>query len=778
LRKVATSLGLIGFFMDRLREYSERIDTTVRTGTDPGEAPRRQQRRRDPLSAQTGERQAPRRRLTTRPVPLPWGRRHMRDGTSRERPMRLATTERLVGLLLAVLTLVVFLPAVGHDFVCFDDGVYVSENPQVLAGLTSPSLRWAFSTLHAGYYQPMTWLSLQGDAQLFGVQPWGFHLGNVLWHAANVVLVFAVFRRLTGAAGRSAAVAGLFAVHPLHVESVAWVTERKDVLSLFFALLAIAAYAAWTERGGAGRYLAVLASFALSLLAKPMLVTLPFVLLLLDFWPLRRFENADGRMEGDRKSAICNLQSAILEKLPLFALALGMAALTIQAHKQVGGLVPLERLPLGVRLANAVVACAWYLGKTFWPVGLAPFYPYPIQGLSAWQVALCALLLVVISALALASLRRRPYLAVGWLWFLGALVPVLGLVQAGDQAVADRFTYFPHLGLFLMVVWGLADVPLPRALAPGALRAGVTVAACFALAACTWRQVGYWRDSVTVLQHALRVSEDNPMAHDALGNALARQGRLEAACGHFAEAVRLDPGSPKARVNFGQALLLLGRREEAVVQYREALRLFPGGAPVHFQQGVALYQLGRTQEAIDQFAEAARLDPARTLAHFNLGVLLAEQGDSAGAVLHFRRVLDLDPDSGPTVHAHLGRQFLRTGRPQEAVEEYRAALKLEPDSAALAYPLGRALARCARWEEAEEAFRHAIRLQPQVVHGHCALAHVLASRGQREAVGAEYREAFQLDPHWPRTLGEEAWALATNPDAKRRDGPFAVELAE
>jgi tetratricopeptide (TPR) repeat protein len=677
--------------------------------------------------------------------------------------MRPRAPEWFIGLLLAVLTVAVFAPAVGHDFVSFDDDLYVSDNAHVLSGLTWPGLRWAWTTLHAGYYQPVTWLSFQLDAQLFGPRPWGFHLSNVLWHAANVVLLFVVLRRLTGAPGRSAAVAALFAVHPLHVESVAWVTERKDVLSTFFALLAIWAYSGYIARPGVVRYLTVLAAFAFGLLAKPMVVTLPFVLLLLDFWPGRRAGAGPVRL--------------VVEKLPLFAMAAGMAALTVYAHSQVGGLVPAERLPLGARLANAVVAYVWYLGKTFWPAGLAPFYPHPGETLPGWQVAGSALLLLTITVLALGEARRRPYLPVGWLWFLGTLVPVIGLVQAGEQAVADRFSYYPHVGLFLLIVWGAAEL-LARRTWPQALPGALAAAVCLGLAVCTWRQLGYWTDSVTVLEHALRVAEDNPVAHNTLGTALARQRRLGEAAHHFSEAVRLDPDSPKARLNLGQVLLVLGKPAEAVPHYRAALRLYPGVPTAHFQLGVALVRLGQTRAAIEQFAEAARLDPAMTYAHYNLGLLRAEQGDAAGAIRHFRAVLDLDPGYTPTPHSHLGKLYTQAGRLEEAVAEYRAAQRLQPENPESSYQLGRALARRQKWAEAEAAFRHAVALRPEVVHGHCALARALSRQGRDQAAREEYRAAFRLDPNWPRAAAAEAWALATDPDSKRRDGRFAEELAE
>ncbi len=590
--------------------------------------------------------------------------------------MKPLTSEQLIGLLLAVLTLVVFAPAVGHDFVCFDDPMYVSDNEQVLAGLTWNGLRWAWTTSHAGYYQPITWLSLQLDAQLFGVaerqkidpeiapKAWGFHLSNILLHTVNVVLVFVVLRRLSGDIGRSAVVAALFAVHPLHVESVAWVTERKDVLSMFFGLLALWAYAAYVQRPGLWRYAAVLVSFTLGLLAKPMLVTLPCILLLLDFWPLRRLSLGPVRL--------------FVEKLPLFAVAVAMGVVTIFTHYGVGGLAPLERSPLGMRVVNAVAAYVWYLVKTVWPTNLAPFYPYFSQDLTWWQVAAAAALLIAITILTLAAARHWPYLAVGWLWFAIGLVPVIGLLQAGDQAVADRFTYLPHVGLFILIVWGLADLLTARS-TPAAVPVAAAVALCLGLAVGSWRQLGYWRDSITILDHALRATEANPAAHHALGLALAKQDQLVAAADHFAEAVRLDPGQPKAQLSLGQALLKLGRPAEAVIHYQEALRLYPCGPPAHFQLGLALVKVGRPQAALEQFAEAARLDPDHAMARFNSGTLLVQ-----------------------------------AGRFKEAAEQYRAALRRPSD----------------------------------------------------------------LDPDWPRAAAASAWTLATDPDAQRRDGALAVELAE
>jgi tetratricopeptide (TPR) repeat protein len=675
--------------------------------------------------------------------------------------MKTSRRDVLIACGLLALTLAASAPALHNGFVNFDDDLYVTANRRVLAGPGGEGLRWAWTTLHAGYYQPLTWTSLQLDAWLFGPAPWGFHLTNVVLHAANVLLVFGALRRLTGAAWRSAAVAALFAVHPLHVESVAWVAERKDVLSTFFGLGCLWLYAAYAERPGVVRYVAVAAALALGLLAKPMLVTLPVLLLLLDWWPLRRGELWNPRL--------------LPEKLPLCALALAAGAVTVFAQYRGGALVPLERLPPGVRLGTAAVGCTWYLAETLWPAGLAPFYPHPGASLAWWQVAGAVALLVVISGGLVALARKRPYLLVGWLWFLVALAPVLGLVQAGEQPWADRFSYFPHVGLFILLVWGAGDLLALRPL-PAAVPALGAAAVCLALFVRTADQVRYWRDSVTLLGHTLEVHPDNPVAHYTLGAALLQEGRPGEALGHFEEAVRLDPRNPRAQYNLGVGLAAVGRTDEAVERYEETLRLDPSFALAHYNLGVALVARGRRAEAIGHFTAAVQQDPELTPAHFNLAVALAEEGDEEGARAHFHTVLRLDPTFTPSPHSRLGLLSARAGRPGEAADQFREALRLAPDDAAAWHQLGRALARQERWVEAEDAFRQAVRRQPDVVSGHVALARVLEREGR--AGETEYREATRLDAGWPQAAGRKAWPLATHPDARQRDGPLAVELAE
>jgi hypothetical protein len=450
---------------------------------------------------------------------------------------------------LLALTAVAYLPVWGNGFVNYDDPLYVTENPDVQAGLSGPGFGWAWTNGEAPYWLPLTWLSLQADAHLFSARgprgevvlsPAAFHGTNLAWHAAGTLLLFAVWYRMTGARWRSFLVAALFAVHPMHVESVAWVTERKDVLSGFFGALALWAYARHAESPGRLRFLAVPAAFLLSLLSKPMLMTLPFALLLLDYWPLRRW--APGRGPAA-------LGRLVREKAPLFALAAAVALLTLASRERHGALVSTDEVSVPARLGNALAAYGWYLSATFWPTGLAALYPHPYRSWSAARALGGAACLLSVTALALWQARRRPWLLVGWLWFVGMLVPVIGLAQGGAQARADRFSYWPHVGLFVAVAWGLGGLA-ERARLPCAARAAAGALALGALGALTWVQVGYWRNSVTLWEHALAVTADNDRAHQYLAIAYRREGRLEEAALHIAEAARIQHN--RARGPLGQ----------------------------------------------------------------------------------------------------------------------------------------------------------------------------------------------------------------------------------
>ena len=532
-----------------------------------------------------------------------------------------------IAVLLALTTLLAYWPVVQCGYLNLDDDLYVTANPAVWGGLTLAGARWAFTTTHAGFWHPLTWLSHMLDVELWGPGPTGPHATNLLLHVANVVLLLLLLVRSTGALWPSAAVAALFALHPLRVESVAWVAERKDLLCGLFALTTIWAYVRYAERPRPGRYALVALSLALGLMAKPMLVTLPLVLLLLDRWPLRRGTSL----------------RLVVEKIPLLGLAASAAVAHMLTAQRAGAIGHLARFPLEARLANALVSYARYLGKTVWPSGLAVFYPYPSEW-PVWQVAGAAVLLMGVTILALVQMRRRPYLLVGWLWFLGMLFPVSGVVQAGSQAMADRFTYLPLIGLFATAAWGGQDLLARWPVRPPAL-AACAVALLLALGCSTWWQVGYWHDSTRLFTHALEVTSGNWLAHNNLGDALAREGKLEEATQHFAESVRLEPSNPDAHYNLGVVLHRQGRPAEAIEHYRDALRLAPNYPNAHNNLGVALLDGGEVEQAIDELQQAFLLrQDAGT--HFNLGLALATRGRTDEAIEHYREAVRLKPDFG------------------------------------------------------------------------------------------------------------------------------------
>ncbi len=564
------------------------------------------------------------------------------------RPARVAAPSIAIAVGLAAVLL--FLPAVRHPFAMYDDPVYVTENPEVAAGLTWASARWAFTSGDASNWHPVTWLSHLLDVQLFGMSPGPQHLVSVLLHGANAALLVLLLAGLTGAPGRSAVVALLFALHPLRVESVAWVSERKDVLSTFFALLALLAYASYAASArsreaapqapsGGGRpaarpwlaYSGALAAFALALMSKPMTVTLPLLMLALDAWPLRR------RLAP----------RLIVEKIPFFALSAAVAAITVVVQRRGGALALLQPIPLGIRLQNAAAACAEYLLDFFWPQGLAVFYPYRFDGPSGAGLGGALLLLAGVTALAAFAWRARPYLAVGWAWYLAGLLPVLGVIQAGAQSRADRYTYLPLVGIAIAVVWAAADAlrrqPAPRA---RALAWGATGAAVAALLVLTTLQLRHWRSDVALFGHAVAVTEDNWIARNNLGIALAREGRFE----------------------------------EAVAQHREAIRLQPEWSEVYkFHAALAheLTQLGRLDEALQAYGEVLRREPRHATALNETGVLLARTGRLDAALEHFARAVQLVPDHAQ-LRVNYATALVGARRPAEAAAQLRVAQRLRP----------------------------------------------------------------------------------------------------
>ncbi|HXG10776.1 MAG TPA: tetratricopeptide repeat protein [Gemmataceae bacterium] len=685
----------------------------------------------------------------------------------------------LVTLALVCLTLVSYAGVLCNDFIKMDDPDYVTDNVRVHTGLTAENLRWAWTTFFAANWHPLTWMSLQLDAELFDLNPAGYHLTNLVWHTATVALLFGVLYRMTGTVGRSALVAGLFAVHPQHVESVAWVAERKDVLSGFFWVLTLGLYAWYAERPRLGRYLLAFAALALGLLAKPMLVTLPCVLLLLDYWPLRRMRfTGSGPVESEAAPSYspASVGWLILEKVPLLALALASSVITFIAQREGTAVVPLQVIPLPDRLVNAVVSYAAYIGQTVWPFHLAIYYPHPYGMRPAWQLAAAVLVLAAVSVVAVREARRRPYLLVGWLWYLGTLVPVIGLVQVGGQARADRYTYLPHIGLFLAMVWGGADL-LARWRASRVVVTSLAGAVLLGCAVLTVVQVGRWRNNATLWEHALRVTEANWEAHYHVAMIHAEEGRFSDAWRHLRAILEIRPDYVVPHFDAGVAMLHQRRLPEAELCLREVVRRAPRRAEAHFNLGMALLLQGRPEEAEQSFASAAALEPDNARAHAYLGLALLEQGKSDEAWPHLWKAVKLKPDYAKARDS-LGLYYLRRGEAGEAARHFAEAVRLDPGMAEAHNHLGLARARQGAWREAATHFEQAVRLLPAAADYRANWAWALDHLGRKAEAHAEYRRLLEQDPGWPQQAAQAAWSLATNGARQRRNGPEAVRLAE
>jgi tetratricopeptide (TPR) repeat protein len=564
---------------------------------------------------------------------------------------------RTIGLMIALVTVLAYLPLRHAGLVVFDDPIYIGD-AHVRAGFTWAGVKWAFTTWHASNWHPLTWLSLMLDASLFGPDAGKQHLINVWFHAANALLLFLLLVRTTEKMWTAAFVAGLFALHPLHVESVAWLSERKDVLSTFFGLLALLAYARYAERskvqGPKSKvcYAQTLGLFALSLMAKPMLVTLPFVLLLLDIWPLGRIQIFG---IGDANSATRNPQHAtrtisvshlLIEKLPFFVLTVASSIVTFLAQRS-EAVVSLEQRPFGLRLANALVSYAEYLGKMVWPTKLAVIYPLPNQ-IPVWQILVAVVVVTFISLLAWSVRKNAPYLLIGWLWFLGTLVPVIGLVQVGGQALADRYTYVPLIGVFIAIAYGIDTLKerfrFPQVVVSAA--AGVVLVACLL---GTEYQLQFWQDSQKLFAHAVTVTKDNAIAHINLGVALEQEDRQPEALAEYRKAIDIEPNRFQARNNVANLLASMGLRDEAYRQYQEALRLNPGAAVTHINLATLLSEMGRFNDAMNEYKTAVQLDPDDPRPYYLMGKACLRVGQSAEALKHFRDALQRDANDFETL---------------------------------------------------------------------------------------------------------------------------------
>ncbi|MGP8200845.1 MAG: tetratricopeptide repeat protein [Limisphaerales bacterium] len=577
----------------------------------------------------------------------------------REGPWKQRWQMPSVCLVLAATTFAVFGQTIGFEFVNYDDGYYVYNNPMVARGLTLKGVAWAFTGVHVDNWHPLTWLSHMLDCQLYGLNPAGHHLTNVLLHTATVIVLFLVLRQMTGALWRSAFVAAVFAIHPLRVESVAWVAERKDVLSGLFFMLTLGAYVRYVRLPWSpARYGLVLVLFAMGLMSKPMLVTLPVVLLLLDYWPLQRLD--------PRK-----LSGLLMEKLPLLALSAASCIVTFLAQY---GAMQLFPIPASSRFANASVAPMVYLGQMLCQTGLAVLYPYPLNGPPSWELVLAGMLLAGVSVVVWGVRRKQPWLLVGWLWYLVMLLPVMGIIQVGRQAHADRYTYLPQIGVYLAITWLVAQWRMNRA-ALASLVTGVVGV----LMVAAWKQAAYWKDSESLWTHTLNCTTGNGVAHYNLGIALDRQGRLDEAIEHYQKALQIIPDSPTTEYCLGNDLRQKGRVDEAIEHYQKALQLRPElAAETHYNLGIALGQKGRVDEAIVQYREALQSDPDFADAHINLGITLLQTGQLDEAISHLQRTLQINPGNAKAQN-NLGNAFLQKGNAAEAIAHFQQAMQLEPD---------------------------------------------------------------------------------------------------
>lgn len=589
-----------------------------------------------------------------------------------------------VCVVLAVITLAAFVQTLRAEFINFDDNIYIYNDPAVTGGLTFEGIEAAFSLNHSDNWVPLTTISHMLDCQVYGLSAGGHHLTNILLHTAAVLLLFLALRRMTSDLWPSAFVAILFAIHPLRTESVAWITERKDVLSGFFFGLTLYVYAGYARnRKSRARYLALIFFHALGLMSKPMLVTLPFLLLLLDYWPLKRFVlSVPGEFGAATARPFGSLAPPVwlvLEKIPLFAFSAASCLLTVLAEKT--GIQSTEVFPLPLRIANALMSCTTYLWQMFAPIRLGAFYPYPSGGRPVLETILAFLLLAAISLGVVLTRQRRPYLLAGWLWFLGMLVPVVGFVQVGGQAHADRHTYLPQIGLYIMVSWAIAELSAKwhhRRLILGGLGSAVTGALVFA----TCIQTSYWKNSETLWTHALAVTSRNAFAEDNLGMALLDEGRLDAAISCFKKALEIEPHRALAENDLGLALFDKGKLEEAIPHLETALAIQPGYVAANVNLGNVLFQSGRVDEAIARYQNALELSPDNVEANDYLACALAQKGQMSEAIPYFKKALEIQPNN-VNAQANFGNVLLRMGQTSEAIVCYQKALAIRPDFAAV-----------------------------------------------------------------------------------------------
>ena len=650
----------------------------------------------------------------------------------------------VIYLALAIITLAVFFQVRNFEFTNYDDDKYVSQNNHISSGLKWDNIVWVFTKAHGANWHPLTGLSHILDCQLFGLNPGRHHIINLLFHLANTLLLFTVLRQMTGAIWQSAFVAGLFALHPLHVESVAWISERKDVLSTLFWILTTAAYFYYTKNPSARRYILILILFASGLMAKPMLVTLPFVLLLLDYWPLNRFQS------GQAAAVKCKGCSyLILEKVPLFVFSAVSSIITFLVQKSSGTVGGISDLPFAIRVANAVVSYWKYIVMMFWPTKLAAFYPHPGRDLPVWQVITAAIILLLITIEVLYLGKKYKYLPVGWFWYIGTLIPVIGLVQVGLQALADRYTYVPLIGLFIIIAWGTNDLLRGwKYRRVGLIAASLVIIS--ALSICTWFQTSYWRNSQSLFEHAVKVTKGNYIAYNNLGVLLILQGKFDEAIELLENAVRAYPIYGLALKNLGIAYDKVGRSEEALEYYK------------------------RTIEVLEK---QPVIDPDLPELYKIVGGMLNERFKPQEAAVYLHKAIALNP-LDPQAHCHLGAVLGQTRKLDDAVAQFNEALRIDPNRIEAHCNLGYVLLNQDKFDQALEHLTKAVQLDPNAEKPHYYLAIALNEKGKTTEAITHYEKAIQLKPDWSEPMNTLAWLLATRKNAPFYNPQKALQLAK
>jgi len=684
----------------------------------------------------------------------------------------------IIYLFLAVTTLIAFFQVGNLGFINFDDEDYITQNPPIQNGITIRGLYWAFTTGHSSNWHPLTWISHMLDIQLFGLNPYGHHVTNLLFHLASVLLLFFVLNRMTKALWQSAFVAALFALHPLHVQSVAWVSERKDVLSTFFWMLTLVAYAYYSERPRFKSYLVVVASFALGLMAKPMLVTLPFVLLLLDYWPLERFASkkpaqpiraeetspvSTGRKKRKTgKHALTNIvkiekpagkilkwatiRPLVMEKIPLFALAAVSCVVTYIAQNKSGAVASIEIYTPAIRITNAFVSYFFYIAKTIWPHNLAVFYPHP--GLwPLWQVLGATLFLVAVTYAVIRMAKQFPCLPVGWFWFTGTLVPVIGIMQVGAQAMADRYTYIPSIGLFVMAAWGIPEIFRKRRYGKEVLAA--TSALCLlAFLILTWRQVGYWRDSITLYDHALEVTEGNYLIYNNRGLTYYDLGNHKRAIEDFDRAVQFRPRFAPAYANRGNALTHLGDYAQAIRDFDMAIKIDPLYAQAWTNRGNAYSAAGNYTRGIEDLSRAIEINPENAQAYSDRGAAWAGIGNQKQALEDFNRAIGIDPRYAEA-YCNRGLFYQSHGEYRKAIDDYDKAIEYNTAHKAEAF-CGRGVAyeHLGDHRSAINDYEKAIEINPQYADAYLDRGITYLGLGDRLRTVQDFDKAIQINPEY------------------------------